>query len=289
MNGDAISLDNDGHFDGNSESITDQQQLKSFDVFGPLPCFGVVFKIDSASSPCRCRCFPLTTKVAKSREPKRRYAFEHYWQLQPQKPIDRWADCAIFNSLTKPIKLIINGKRGQFGVSYKAGDDLRQDAVVLQLVRAMNDIWLSVQLDFRMVLFRCLPTGSKKGLMIELVPSCKTLREIQIVSSGAAAVFKDEVLNEWLARQKPYEAALENVPAFVCRLVCGHLCAGYWRPAQRQHFGHVFHIDFGKYIGDWQMAAGFKWCAIKMNGDAISLDNDGLMETANRSLMRDAM
>ncbi|KAL3119766.1 hypothetical protein niasHT_006456 [Heterodera trifolii] len=199
-------------------------------------------KFDSASSPCRCRCFPLTTKVAKSREPKRRYAFELYWQLQPRN----------FTPKThrSPIKLIINGKRGKFGVIYKAGDDLRQDAVVLQLVRAMNDIWLSVQLDLRMVLFRCLPTGSKKGLMIELVPSCKTLREIQIVSSGAVAVFKDEVLNE-----------LENVPAFVCRLVCGHLCAGYWRPAQRQHFGHVFHIDFGKYIGDWQMAAGFTWCA----------------------------
>ncbi|KAL3084827.1 hypothetical protein niasHT_031712 [Heterodera trifolii] len=175
------------------------------------------------------------------------------------------ADCAIFNSLTKPIKLIINGKRGQFGIIYKAGDDLRQDAVVLQLVRAMNDIWLSEQLDLRMVLFRCLPTGSKKGL-IELVPSCKTLREIQIVSSGAAGVFKDEVLNEWLARQNPsefqYKAALENF-----RRSCAGWCvATYVLGIGDRHNdnilvttnGHVFHIDFGKYMGDWQMAAGFK-------------------------------
>uniref|UniRef100_A0A914GS26 Phosphatidylinositol-4-phosphate 3-kinase n=1 Tax=Globodera rostochiensis TaxID=31243 RepID=A0A914GS26_GLORO len=174
-------------------------------------------------------------------------------------------DCAIFNSLTKPIKLIINGKRGQFGIIYKAGDDLRQDSVVLQLVRAMNDIWLSEQLDLRMVLFRCMPTGSKKGL-IELVPNCKTLREIQIVSSGAAGVFKDEVLNEWLARQNPsefqFKAALENF-----RRSCAGWCvATYVLGIGDRHNdnilvttnGHVFHIDFGKYMGDWQMAAGFK-------------------------------
>lgn len=47
----------------------------------------------------------------------------------------------------------------------QAGDDLRQDAVVIQLVRAMNDIWLSEQLDLRMILFKCLPTGSRKGLV----------------------------------------------------------------------------------------------------------------------------
>ncbi|KAL3122824.1 hypothetical protein niasHT_005763 [Heterodera trifolii] len=196
-------------------------------------------KFDSASSPCRCRCFPLTTKVAKSREPKRRYAFELFWQLQPRN----------FTPKThrSPIKLIINGKRGQFGVIYKAG------AVVLQLVRAMNDIWLSVQLDLRMVLFRCLPTGSKKGLMIELVPSCKTLREIQIVSSGAAGVFKDEVLNEW--------------PWKMFRRSCVGWCvATYVLGVGDRHNdnilvttnGHVFHIDFGKYSGDWQIAAGFK-------------------------------
>uniref|UniRef100_A0A183CBF7 Phosphatidylinositol-4-phosphate 3-kinase n=1 Tax=Globodera pallida TaxID=36090 RepID=A0A183CBF7_GLOPA len=161
-------------------------------------------------------------------------------------------DERLFNSLTKPIKLIINGKRGQFGIIYKAGDDLRQDSVVLQLVRAMNDIWLSEQLDLRMVLFRCMPTGSKKGL-IELVPNCKTLREIQIVSSGAAGVFKDEVLNEWL--WKIFDAP---VPAGVWQLMCWALEIGttttFWSPPT----GHVFHIDFGKYMGDWQMAAGFK-------------------------------
>lgn len=41
---------------------------------------------------------------------------------------------------------------------------MRQDALVLQLVKVMNDIWLSQELDLRMIIFRCMPVGYKKGL-----------------------------------------------------------------------------------------------------------------------------
>lgn len=67
----------------------------------------------------------------------------------------------------------------------------------------MNNIWLEQQLDLRMVTFRCLPTGNRKGL-IELVPDCCTLREIQI-ASGVTGVIKDDVLNDWLLRKNPSE------------------------------------------------------------------------------------
>ncbi|KAL3103584.1 hypothetical protein niasHS_000767 [Heterodera schachtii] len=213
------SLDNDGHFDGtvNHRSLTNNSlsHLTSLDHCHALDLSSKLtahtdqslfyaFGVSEYEHSVAQRAVPFVRRVGHAQcSHSNRPAFQCRTVAV--------ADCAIFNSLTKPIKRIINGRRGQFGFIYKAGDALRQDAVVLQLVRAMNDIWLSVQLDLRMVLFRCLPTGSKKGLMIELVPSCKTLREIQIVSSGAVAVFKDEVLNEWLARQNPYEAALENV------------------------------------------------------------------------------
>lgn len=40
--------------------------------------------------------------------------------------------------------------------------------------------------------------------MIELVPDCRTLREIQS-AVGAAGVFKDDVLKNWLEKQNPSE------------------------------------------------------------------------------------
>jgi len=78
------------------------------------------------------------------------------------------------------MKLIFTGKRRgcTYGCIYKVGDDLRQDTIVLQLVRVMATIWANHSLDLRLITFRVMPTGQRKGL-IELVPDCRTLREIQ--------------------------------------------------------------------------------------------------------------
>jgi hypothetical protein len=61
---------------------------------------------------------------------------------------------------------------------YKVGDDLRQDALTMQLIGIMNKLWLKEGLDLKMVTYRCLPTGSEIG-MVELVQDAQTLREIQ--------------------------------------------------------------------------------------------------------------
>uniref|UniRef100_A0A158R675 PI3K/PI4K domain-containing protein n=1 Tax=Syphacia muris TaxID=451379 RepID=A0A158R675_9BILA len=173
-------------------------------------------------------------------------------------------ECSFFNSLTKPLKISFKGLKTSYDVLYKVGDDVRQDALVLQLVRIMNDIWLSQELDLRMIVFRCMPVGKKAG-MIELVSECRTLCEIQS-ALGATGVFKDDILKKWLEKQNPtefqYKIALENF-----QLSCAGWCvATYVLGIGDRHndnilitkSGHVFHIDFGKYMGDWQTAAGFR-------------------------------
>uniref|UniRef100_A0A183DU57 Non-specific serine/threonine protein kinase n=1 Tax=Gongylonema pulchrum TaxID=637853 RepID=A0A183DU57_9BILA len=197
-----------------------------------------------------------------------------------------------FNSLTKPMKITFKGLKNSLAVMYKEGDDMRQDALVLQLVKMMNDIWLSEQLDLRMNEgVKSAGEGEKKRGsghlsslmfatqkcylcfiemllfegMVELVPDCQTLCEIQS-SVGAAGVFKDDVLKKWLEKYNSseflYKIAYENF-----HLSCAGWCvATYVLGIGDRHndnilittTGHVFHIDFGKYMGDWQMAAGFR-------------------------------
>uniref|UniRef100_A0A914Q9D5 PI3K/PI4K catalytic domain-containing protein n=1 Tax=Panagrolaimus davidi TaxID=227884 RepID=A0A914Q9D5_9BILA len=173
-------------------------------------------------------------------------------------------NCGVFNSLTKPCKLDFVGLRTNYGVIYKSGDDLRQDGMVLQLVRLMNDLWLRENLDLRMLTYRVLPTGKNKGL-IELVQNCKTLREVQtFLSDRPTDVFKNESIKNWIGRYNASE--FEHRTAFdnFTRSCAGWCVATYVLGIRDRHndniliseSGHTFHIDFGKYMGDSQTAMG---------------------------------
>lgn len=173
-------------------------------------------------------------------------------------------ECSIFNSNAKPLKIVFRGLNSTYSVIHKSGDDMRQDALVLQMVSFMNDIWLGERLDLRMITFRCMPVGYRKG-MAELVLNCATLCEIQ-KEFGMTGVFKVDVLRNWLMKHNTteflYKQALDNFT----RSCAGWCVATYVLGIGDRHndnilvttTGHVFHIDFGKYMGDWQTAAGFK-------------------------------
>lgn len=90
-------------------------------------------------------------------------------------------ECSYFNSNSVPLRLqFSNSDPHGFKIDtmYKVGDDLRQDALTMQLIGIMNKLWLKEGLDLKMVTYRCLPTGAEMG-MVELVQDAETLREIQ--------------------------------------------------------------------------------------------------------------
>ncbi|CAJ0567384.1 unnamed protein product, partial [Mesorhabditis spiculigera] len=174
------------------------------------------------------------------------------------------AKCGIFNSNAKPLRIVFRGLKSKFSVIHKDGDDMRQDALVIQLVRVMNDIWLCEGLDLRMITFRCATVGYRKG-MAELVSDCQTLCDIQ-KAEGMAGVFKDDVLCKWLEKYNSSEYSYKVAEDNFRRSCAGWCVATFVLGIGDRHndnilltsMGHVFHIDFGKYMGDWQMAGPVK-------------------------------
>lgn len=147
---------------------------------------------------------------------------------------------------------------------FKVGEDLRQDMLALQMIRIMDRIWLQEGLDLRMVNFKCISTGKDKG-MVELVPSSETLRKIQ-VENGVTGSFKDKPLAEWLRKYNPaedeYEKASENF-IYTCAGCCVAtyilgICDRHNDNIMLRSTGHMFHIDFGKFLGHAQMIGSFK-------------------------------
>lgn len=155
--------------------------------------------------------------------------------------------CTYFNSNTLPLKINFYGPdRMLLPAIFKAGDDLQQDMLTIQLVRVMDKLWLQEGLDLKMVTFNCVPTGLKKGLlhgnvsfmlqvnwicilgMIEMITDAETLRKIQ-VEWGLTGSFKDKPIAEWLARQNPsqleYQRAVDNFTGMSrCQSFCQNFC-----------------------------------------------------------------
>nr|APD32935.1 Pik3c2a [Castor fiber] len=175
--------------------------------------------------------------------------------------------CSFFSSNAVPLKVtMVNADPmgEEINVMFKVGEDLRQDMLALQMIKIMDKIWLKEGLDLRMVIFKCLSTGRDRG-MVELVPASDTLRKIQ-VEYGVTGSFKDKPLAEWLRKYNPseeeYEKASENfiyscAGCCVATYVLG-ICDRHNDNIMLRSTGHMFHIDFGKFLGHAQMFGSFR-------------------------------
>lgn len=173
--------------------------------------------------------------------------------------------CTYFNSNTLPLKVNFLGPDNLIVPAiYKLGDDLQQDMLTLQIVRIIDKMWLKEGLNLKIVSYACIPTGSKKG-MIEMITDAETLRKIQ-VECGLTGSFKDKPIAEWLAKQNPnqleYQRSVENFTLScagysIITYILG-ICDRHNDNIMLKTSGHLFHIDFGKFLGDAQMFGNFK-------------------------------
>ncbi|XP_002414050.3 phosphatidylinositol 4-phosphate 3-kinase C2 domain-containing subunit alpha [Ixodes scapularis] len=175
--------------------------------------------------------------------------------------------CSYFTSNTLPLKVVYRSTEPgakPIEVIYKVGDDLRQDMLTLQMIRIMDKFWLKEGLDLKIITFTCVATGNRKG-MVEMVTEAETLRRIQ-TEHGLTGSFKDRPIAEWLQRHNTseleYQQAVENF-TYSCAGYCVAtyilgICDRHNDNIMLKTSGHMFHIDFGKFLGDSQMFVNFK-------------------------------
>jgi len=87
---------------------------------------------------------------------------------------------------------------------FKAGDDLRQDLLSLQMMKVFDSLWKSNGHDFHMKPYGCVCTGDETG-MIEIVLNSRTIADIAAEKGGnilqkSLSAFSNNPLKDWLEK-----------------------------------------------------------------------------------------
>ena len=224
-------------------------------------------------------------KTKKRKRERQQFAREALHQLERSKQLPRvfqicltprveccginWNKCKVMDSKKLPLWVSFKNadERSEepYLAIFKCGDDLRQDLMTLQILRIMDRVWKAQNLNLRLRPYGCASTGNNLG-MIEVVTNSATTAGIQLKYGGKmGGAFKETPIHEFLKEHNDEQKMDTAVDNFV------HSCAGYCvatyvmgigdRHADNimvTESGHLFHIDFGHFLGNFKTKMGIK-------------------------------
>jgi len=176
--------------------------------------------------------------------------------------------CNVMNSKKLPLWLVCQNSQKDappLKLLFKCGDDLRQDQLAMQLIMIMDKIWLDNGLDFRMKPYKVLASLDQVG-MIEVVLNAETTSKIHKTFGGNFGALKESTIKDYLKKHNPDEKSENNAVENFIRSCAGYCVATYILGIGDRHSGnimvtekgHLFHIDFGHFLGNFKTKFGFK-------------------------------
>lgn len=164
------------------------------------------------------------------------------------------AKSSVFNSNLQPLRITFQCEDGsEYPIIFKAGDDLRQDQLVIQIISLMNRLLLKENLDLKLTPYKVLATAADTGMM-------------QFVPSMSLAAVLNEHQNNILNFFKAHHPSTEpgnvygidpKVMETYIRSCAGYCVITYLLGVGDRHLdnlllstdGHLFHVDFGFILG----------------------------------------
>lgn len=205
--------------------------------------------------------------------------------------------CRVMESKKKPLWLTFKDQPvggNDIVLMLKVGDDLRQDALILQLLKVMYELWRREGLDMEMMLYDCISTGYERGLL-QVVLNSTTLASILLqatdrgkekvksgslsrkLTSAMKALADFDHLKEWIwlqvltdypndADDANRQSAMEKRTQNFIISTAAYCVASYVLGIGDRHNdnlmitrdGHFFHIDFGHILGNFKVKMGIK-------------------------------
>ena len=174
--------------------------------------------------------------------------------------------CKFMSSKQTPLLLFCSSADGTYApLLFKHGDDLRQDALALQVFEFLDYIWRLDGLAVSLMHNRVLPTGKRCGL-IEALVDAETLSDIQQkYGGGALGALKSTPLALYLKMHNKSKAAYDAAIANFISSCAGCVVATYLLGVADRHAGNImlatdgrlYHIDFGHFLGNFKQKFGF--------------------------------